>query len=606
MKRIIKIILPLFLVSVISACDSDSDPKVEPTTEPVTIVDAATGDGNFTTLIAALEATGLDQVLADPSSTYTVFAPTDAAFELLGEDAINELLDDPARLEAILLYHVLAGEVPAEDALAAAGSTVATANGASVGLSLSGDALLVNTATVTTTDIMTDNGIIHVIDAVLMPPAAMGEPTENIVDTAIASGAFTTLVAALQATGLDATLADESSQFTVFAPTDAAFDLIGEQTLNTLLANPDVLSSILLQHVIAGAAVDSVTAYSLNGTSPEMASGAMIPLNINADSDTLTFGGANVIMSDIYTKNGIIHVIDAVVVADVQVPAPAMTIVDVAVDNGNFTTLVAALQATGLDTVLADKNATYTVFAPTDAAFDKLPEGTVDALLNDTDALSNILLYHVFESQVLADAAISVAQSADNQVTMANGDNAALSIVDSTLFINGATVSSADVLADNGVIHVIDNVILPIDAEAATGTIADIAVGDADFSTLVSALTAAGLVDTLADETATYTVFAPTNAAFDKIPTADLDALLADNDALTAVLLQHVVGDVALSSIDAYGANGKAVDTAGGGAVNVSIDAETGMLMINGAKVTVTDIQATNGVVHVIDTVILD
>ena len=104
-------------------------------------------------------------------------------------------------------------------------------------MSLSGDSLLVNTATVITTDIHTDNGIIHVIDAVLLPPADMVEPTSNIVETAIANGNFTTLVAALQAAELDAVLADESSTFTVFAPTDAAFALIGEETLNTLLEN---------------------------------------------------------------------------------------------------------------------------------------------------------------------------------------------------------------------------------------------------------------------------------------------------------------------------------------------------------------------------------
>ena len=119
-----------------------------------------------------------------------------------------------------------------------------------VGLSLDGDNLLVNVATVTITDIQADNGIIHVIDAVLMPLADRAEPTMNIVDTAIAAGTFDTLVSVLQTTGLDAALADESRSFTVFAPTDEAFAMICAETIAALLANPDVLTDILLQHVV--------------------------------------------------------------------------------------------------------------------------------------------------------------------------------------------------------------------------------------------------------------------------------------------------------------------------------------------------------------------
>lgn len=598
-------------VFLLQACnDNDNKQEVEEEMTPVemtTIVDAAVANGNFTTLVAALQATALDTVLADTSQKFTVFAPTDAAFALLGDDTINALLADTDTLSDILTYHVISSEVNAAAAIAAAGTTVEMVNGDFVGLSLDGNNLLVNTVTVTATDIQTDNGIIHVIDAVLLPPADMVEPTANIVETAVAAGDFTTLVSVLQATNLDTVLADESATFTVFAPTDAAFAMIAPETIAVLLDNPDVLSSILLQHVVAGAAVDSVTAYTLNGTSVETASGAMVDLMINTTSDMLSFGGANIIMKDIVTTNGVIHVIDAVVVGDVEIPEPAMSIVDVAVANGSFTTLAAALQATGLDTVLADLDSEYTVFAPTDAAFAKLPEGTVEALLNDTDTLSSILLYHVLPGTVLSDTAVMVAQSDANQVETANGSKVALSLVDETLFVNGATVSAANVMADNGVIHVIDSVILPPSMKGMpTDSIVDIALATESLSTLVTALSAADLVTTLADESATFTVFAPTNDAFAKIDSDTLNALLADTEALTAVLLQHVVADAELSAVDAYGANGKMITTAGGKEVLVMVDAATGNLMIGGATVTMTDIYATNGVVHIIDTVIVE
>ena len=602
--------LCISLVSVVllQACNDDDDNEVVITDEPVasmTIVDTAVSAGNFTTLVAALQATGLDATLSDTSQKFTVFAPTDAAFALLGQEAIDSLLMDTDKLSDILTYHVISGEVSASSAISLAGTKVAMVNGDEVGLSLSDGSLLINTVTVTSTDIMADNGIIHVIDAVLLPPADMMEPTLNIVDTAVDNGSFTTLVTALQATGLDAVLADESTEFTVFAPTDDAFALIDEKTMSTLLANPDVLSSILLQHVVSGAAVDAVTAFTLNGTSVETASMAMQPIMINTMSDMLTFGGANIVMKDIYTTNGIIHVIDAVVVGDVEIPAH-MSLVEVAVDNGSFTTLASALQSTGLDTVLGDLDNNYTVFAPTDAAFAKLPAGTLESLTNDQ--LSDILLYHVLPGKVMSDAAISLAQTTENKTATAEGSSIALSFVDSMLFANGAKVSAADVMATNGVIHVVDTVILPPSSVDMTSqTIVDVAVADPDnFSTLVSALTAANLVTTLADEEATFTVFAPTNAAFDKIDSAALTALLADTAALTNVLLTHVVSDSAITTLDAYAANGMSLTTASGSDVAVSIDAESGMLMIGDAKVTITEIQTSNGIIHVIDTVILD
>jgi uncharacterized surface protein with fasciclin (FAS1) repeats len=207
---------------------------------------------------------------------------------------------------------------------------------------------------------------------------------------------------------------------------------------------------------------------------------------------------------------------------------------------------------------------------------------------------------------VLSDAAISVAGSMENMVEMANGDKTSLSLTEEGLFVNGALVSGPDNLADNGVIHAIDTVILPIEMTTPTLNIAEIAVSMPDtFSTLVAALTAANLVDTLSDEDATFTVFAPTNDAFDKIDADALADLLDDFDALNAVLLSHVIGGASLSSVDAYGQNGKSLLTSSGAQVDVSVDSETGALMIGDTMVIIKDVQATNGTIHVIDTVIL-
>jgi transforming growth factor-beta-induced protein len=418
------------------------------------IVETAMDAGNFETLIAALQATGLDSTLADETMTFTVFAPTDDAFAILGDEVINALLADTDTLSDILLYHVLADQsVDSTTAISLAGSTVETANGDSIAVTLSDGDLFINFSLVISADIDTSNGVIHVIDAVLIPPVD-STPTGTIVDVAIGAGSFTTLVAALQATGLDSTLADESATFTVFAPTDAAFAVLGEDTLNALLADPDTLSDILLYHVLGGSAVDAVTALSLTGTEITMANGDNAALA--RDGTQLTIAGANIIVTDIAATNGVVHVIDAVILP----PSEELgSIVDVAVAAGDFTTLVAALQATGLDATLADLNSTFTVFAPTDSAFAALGQDTIDSLLADPDTLSNILLYHVIAGQaVSAETALSLAGS---MVEMANGDSSTLTISEEKLFIDGAQVIVTDIETANGIIHVIDAVILP-------------------------------------------------------------------------------------------------------------------------------------------------
>ncbi len=562
----------------LSGCwlDDDDDspaPQPVPPPEATTIVDVAVADGNFTTLVTALEAADLVETLDDEDGTFTVFAPTDDAFAALGQETIDALLADTDTLTDILTYHVLSSEVDADAAVGQAGNLVETVNGASVALSLSGDNLLVNTATVTMTDIQTDNGIIHVIDAVLMPPEFVDASDSTIAEVAAGDDQFSTLVAALTEADLVSTLDDPDATFTVFAPTNDAFDMIDEGTLAALLEDTEALSSVLLQHVVADVEADSVTAFSLNGTSLETVSGASIPILINEETDSLTVGGANVVVSNIQASNGIIHVIDTVIVGDVELPTPPMSIVDVAAGNENFSTLVELLQSTGLDTTLADTSTEFTVFAPSNAAFDAVDDATLDALAQDADALTEVLTYHVVQgATVLQDGAVQIAQSSENKVETVNGSDVALSLSGSDLYVNSSLVSQTDIMADNGVIHVVDQVILPIEVtDASSQTIADIAAGNDDFSTLVAALSAADLVDTLDDETATFTVFAPTNTAFDKIEDTALSGLLADTDALSQVLLQHVIADAEVGAVDAFAANGTAVDTVSGEDVAVDI-----------------------------------
>ncbi len=455
----------------LTACDGETIIGEQPTATTVeavatsNLVETAVSAGEFNTLAAALQQTGLDTVLADPNATFTVFAPTDDAFAALGSNTIAALLANTDMLRDILLYHVLSGAVDSSTAIGLAGTEVEAANGGSLALSLNDGSLFINASEVTATDIGASNGIIHVIDSVLIPPqpdTATPDPiTDNssqslqsIVDTAIAAGSFNTLTAALQTTGLDTVLADESNHYTVFAPTDAAFAALGNDTIDALLADPDTLRDILLYHVIADTSVDATTAVGLAGTKVTAANGEEFALSLNDGS--LYVNLSLVTATDVMASNGVIHVIDTVLLPPAPVSAKG-SVVDVALADGRFTTLVAALQATGLDAVLSDHSGVFTVFAPTDAAFAALGDATINALLGDLPALSNILLTHVISGATID--SVSAFAAASSSVETASGVEVALSIRDNALFVNQSRVIITDIQAENGIIHVIDTVI---------------------------------------------------------------------------------------------------------------------------------------------------
>ena len=301
----------------------------------------------------------------------------------------------------------------------------------------------------------------------------------TIVDVAVGAGSFETLVAAVTGAGLVETLSGDGP-FTVFAPTDDAFaaalDALG-LTAEELLGNP-ALADILTYHVVAGA-VDAETAISLDGQSAATVQGEEIGIAV-VDGNVM-INNATVVMPDVEASNGIIHVIDAVILpptiaeallgsgddtgeADMvdEEAAPELgTIVGVAEEAGIFTTLLAAGEASGLSVPL-DSPGDFTLFAPTDDAFAAALETlglTAEELLADTATLTSILTYHGLLGSVSAEQAIAL----DGQsVATINGAEIAISVVDGAVVINdSATVIQADVLASNGVIHVIDGVLLP-------------------------------------------------------------------------------------------------------------------------------------------------
>ena len=241
----------------------------------------------------------------------------------------------------------------------------------------------------------------------------------------------------------------------MFAPTDEAFAKLPKGTVEALL-QPDrleELQSILKYHVIAGdislaAALQAAEASTLQGE----------PVSIGFADGRVRVKEAAIVNADIRCSNGVIHVIDSVLLPPAPAQEPAgNSLLGVAKKAGNFNTLIAAVKAAGLSDVLGGEGP-FTVFAPSDEAFAALPAGTVESLLKEQnlDKLRAILSYHVISGKVSAGDALN-AKSAEPL----GGGALEFGIRDGAFRVNAATVLNADIACENGVIHVIDAVLLP-------------------------------------------------------------------------------------------------------------------------------------------------
>jgi len=548
------------------------DKVLTPSDAPNDIARTAQCTGIHDSLVAAVVQADLLETLQG-TGPFTLFAPTDQAFADAGIDlAALDTVEGKAALADILLYHVVSGEVPSSAVTECLSAP--TVNGNPISFTV-GDSVMVNDATVTLADVNTSNGVIHVIDKVLSPT----ETPRDIPRTAQCTGIHDSLVASVIQAGLLPTLQSDGP-FTVFAPTDQAFIDAG-----IVLADLDTaegqatLSDILLYHVLNGEVpaanvTDCMSAPTVNGN----------PLSFTV-GDSVMVNGATVVTADVATSNGVIHVIDKVL-------TPTSTPNDLprtAQCTGIHNSLVAAvIQAELLETLQGD--GPFTLFAPTDQAF---ADAGIDLASLDTPegktALTDILLYHVVPSAVPA-SAVTECMTAD----AVNGQPLGFT-VGTGVMVNGANVTLADVDTSNGIIHVIDKVLTP------TSTPNDLprtAQCTGIHNSLVAAVIQAELLETLQGD-GPFTLFAPTDQAF-----ADAGIDLASLDtpegktALTDILLYHVVpGAVPASAVTEC----MSADAVNGQPLAFTVG--TGV-MVNGANVTIADVNTSNGIIHVIDKVL--
>ena len=634
---------------------------------------------------ANLEGSALVATLDDPDQDLTVFAPTNAAF---GQLAVDLGFDgdpaDPASvtafivtnvdvgtLNAIVTYHVAGTALSAED-IANAGS-VTTLQSGTIGAgnlpSLEDKEPDLVDPTLTSTDLPADNGFLHIIDRVLLPVDLPGNsPEPTIVEIAGGNPDFSVLVATLafidanlEGSDLIGALSDPEASLTVFAPTNAAFgQLAVDLGFDGDAADPAAVATFLTENVDVET-LNAVVTYHVAGTALSSGDIAEAGTVTTLQGGTIGAGALpaledkepdlvdpTLVETDIAAANGVVHVIDRVLLpVDLPGNSPEPTIVEIAGGNPDFSVLVATLafidanlEGSDLIGALSDPEASLTVFAPTNAAFGQLavdlgfdgdaadPAAVATFLTEnvDVETLNAVVTYHV-AGTALSSGDIAEAGTVTTLQGGTIGAGALPALEDKEPDLVDPTLVETDIAAANGVVHVIDRVLLPVDlpGNSPEPTIVEIAGGNPDFSVLVATLAfidanleGSDLIGALSDPEASLTVFAPTNAAFgqlavdlgfdgDAADPAAVATFLTENvdvETLNAVVTYHVAG-TALSSGDIAEAGTVTTlqgGTIGAGALPALEDKEPDLV---DPTLVETDIAAANGVVHVIDRVLL-
>ncbi|MGB5323016.1 fasciclin domain-containing protein [Lutimonas sp.] len=582
--------VPLFTIS---CSDDDDDNK----TDDQNIVEIAVQTPELSTLVDALVAAGLDDALQG-DGPFTVFAPSNAAFAKLDPDVLNNIISTPSLLTSLLQYHVAGAELTSDQLN---GMVQTLLSGQTLDVDSSNGVVINGSSNVTNADILASNGVIHIIDEVLIPEDFNPNTLAQIV---AGSDDHKILLAALskpELSGLLAAASDPTQDLTVFAPTDAAFEgvlaALGKESIDDIPV--ELLNEIVSYHII-GTAVFSDQLE--NGDVPTLLAG--IPGGPNPEvvtvdlTDGVKINNANVTVPDLGAVNGVAHVVDAVLLPS-YVAYSVGTVAEVVLFENDFTILAGALRKAELLETVAMADA-LTVFAPDNAGFVAAGITSLDGL--EKEDLQPILLYHVLGGVVK-----STDLPSSGFAPTLNGENIYLGYLNQErVLINGLTeIIAVDIEKSNGVIHVINRTLVP-----PAPNVVDIAVAmsemseNAEFTVLVSLLASpdyAAITAALNDAT-NVTVFAPTDAAFAEInngaglSVAQITEVLSYHAALGRTFSYSLnagqtIGMLNQQNLTVQSISGEAI------ALKDSTDDNANVLEVN--------VNGSNGVIHVIDKVLI-
>lgn len=302
MKFVLRLLVTASLLTIGSAFAQDGTTSV---------LEIITSEPQLSTLASVVAATGLDEVLMQRGS-YTIFAPTNDAFEAVPAGVLESLLADPSALRGVVSYHVVPGALVAANVVQ--GQAATTLFGEDIDFDGATIIAGLNTADIITVDLMGTNGIVHLIDSVILPsslPLGMPEELDNLVELVTSEPQFSTLATALEAADLLDVL--RNGTFTVFAPTNDAFAAVPREALNDLLADPDALRSVLTYHVLVGSAIQKDLINFESGTANTVQGSSVM---IDVLDGMVTVNDASITTPNIIASNGVIQEIDTVLLPD--------------------------------------------------------------------------------------------------------------------------------------------------------------------------------------------------------------------------------------------------------------------------------------------------
>ncbi|XP_033120366.1 transforming growth factor-beta-induced protein ig-h3-like [Anneissia japonica] len=491
----------------------------------------------------------------------TVFGPTDDAFEELPKGVMAAIKNDVQMLTDVLRYHILGTEVHFNQLKKNELLLPSLLKSTSVRINTYGELTTATGSPISKPDNIATNGVIHVVDRVMFPI-----PMNDMLTLVSNNANFSTLLKAIRVSGFADTL--KGGPYTLFAPTNEAFDKLPPGTLGKLLGNKDELFKILSYHLVNG----TVGIVEIPNYIAMMKSVVLLATLVCVSSafPEFTVDVLRKELSEFGSGNFESNVVEL-----------AKTL--------NLNTLVELITEAGIAEELTGD---LTVFGPTDDAFEELPKGVMAAIKNDVQMLTDVLRYHILGTKVHFN------QLKKNELllpSLLKSTSVRINTYGELTTATGSPISKPDNIATNGVIHVVDRVMFPIPMNDMLTLVSN----NANFSTLLKAIRVSGFADTL--KGGPYTLFAPTNEAFNKLPPGTLGKLLGNKDELFRILSYHLVNGTFFS------AELKRVDKVKTTTTDdITIKISSGELSVNDkATVIIADAATTNGVAHVIDTVLL-
>ncbi|KAF2364809.1 FAS1 domain [Trinorchestia longiramus] len=570
---------------------------------PMEILITAKAEG-LSDLLLWLNISGLDSVLSQ-EGPFTLFAPTNSAFSSLPPTVVWKLKSDDGFLRSVLQYHVIQGNESVVD-LASQGK-VTSVQGEDieifVGNDSSGRSQLkvrqkIADATVVLPNLPSSNGIIHIVDRVLLPPSLQTEP--NLEDLLKKEGNLNTFLSLVETAGMLDVLR-EGGPLTLFAPTDEAFQAVDPSIMRQLTREARLLKAVILSHIVD----KDLSSFDLRTKTVELNSlGELIVFRVVGSA--VLVNTARVIKEDLVAQNGAMHVISGLLLPSIlalgsQGPPSRSSLYDKLAMSG-LTLYQGLVKKSGIS--LAFQNGDpLTIFAPSNKAMSLLPREEVRKITEDIDHLRKVVMRHA----VLEKVATSDFVPDDLKSNMA-GEQTRLNVykryrAGDVFTVNGVPLSVLDERGKNGVLHVIDGVI-----PASNRSILELLQADLRFSTFLSALQASDLISTLNSE-GPVTVLAPTAEAFAALPDDVLFSALQDVGLLTDRVSTHIITrDGTNQTLFSSGICWTSFSSVNNVTLRSGVDSEGSILVSAGkdrvTKVTEGDIVATNGVIHVVDTIL--